>query len=515
MADELELTDNPAAEDSEVVAPTSDSEVLGGNESDAGGTKSTGRTSPSTSSPASPRFLDRDTVETIRDTAHVPARAAAMVGGKGWAVLRAGVDIAREARPQEIDEEQLMKLHAADDHRPLWIIDPRSTFWQVWCLVQGGIICLLMFWVPFELAFVCMDVLTECQGISTFLGDRTVEDDGSGGNFGCAVWKGPSTLELSVRNLMDVLILTDFGLHFVLGYSKWDLRHRRPIWIWHEKAIVKHYVASPSFFYDLVGCLPIDTFYRIQGASTGADGYVTADILSILRIARLSSVFKLTQPLHDFVNHFAVLFPPIEPISKLFMLILWIAGITHIMACLLYFVGHPWWDVGDLRCLDYGICGWVTAQDWEAEVFNPGVGYTGKGAATVYTKYVTALYYASTQVRCGDAATLLWRHYYVLHTIPTEPVAVEQLRSPRLVSVTSALRRPLKGCFLSSLKCKVHTFRPEIQVLDDQAWMHLCCTTGLVASCSATFWATFLQCLQTRTGQRPHTSRTWRRCTTL
>lgn len=297
--------------------------------------------------------------------------------------------------------------------------------WQIWCLAQGGIICLLMFWVPFELAFVCMDVLTECQnvkltgaGISTILGERTVGNDGSGDTSDCAVWSGPSTAEVSIRNLMDVLILADFGMHFVLGYSKWDLRRRKPIWIWHEKAIVKHYVASPSFLYDLVGCLPIDTYYRMQGASTGAAGYVTADILSVLRIARLSSVFKLTQPLHDFVQHFAVLFPPIEPISKLFMLIVWIAGITHLMACLLYFVGHPWWDAGDTRCQDYGICGWVTAQNWQAEPFDSGKGYTGSGAATVFTKYVTALYYASTQITTvgfGDisAATTFERLFSV------------------------------------------------------------------------------------------------------
>ena len=396
MTTDLELTDNPAAEASMF------------------DTEDEGRISP-----ASPRLIGEATTEAIRDTVHAPARAAVMMGGKGWSVLRAGVNLAKDARPQEIDEEELMRIaHASNDYRPLWVIDPRSSFWQVWCLVQGGIVCLLMFWVPFELAFVCMDVLTECKDfkLPAVLNDAKAHDDGSDGAPDCSVWNGPSTAELTIRLVMDLLILADFGMHFVLGYSKWDLRHRRPIWIWHEKAIVKHYVASPSFFYDLVGCLPIDTLYRIQG--NGVTSYVTADILSVLRMARLQSAFKLTQPLHDFVNHVAVFFPPIEPISKLFMLIVWIAGITHIMACLLYFVGHPWWDAGDVRCQEHGVCGWVTAQGWQEETFDPGGVDTGNGHSTVYTKYVTALYYASTQITTvgfGDisAATTFERLFSV------------------------------------------------------------------------------------------------------
>lgn len=396
MASELELADNPAAE------ATFDNEDEG------------------RISPASPRSISAGTTEAIRDTVHAPARAAAMVGGKGWSVLRAGVELAKEARPQEMDEEELMRIaHAVDGHRPLWVIDPRSTFWQVWCLAQGGIVCLLMFWVPFELAFVCMDVLAECKDFklpAVLMNAAKAQDDGSGGEPDCSVWAGPSTAELTVRLVMDLLILADFGMHFVLGYSKWDLRRRKPVWIWHEKAIVKRYVASPSFFYDLVGCVPIDTLYRIQG--NGVTSYVTADILSVFRIARLQSAFKLTQPLHEFVKRIAVFFPPVEPISKLFMLIVWTAGITHIMACLLYFVGHPWWDVDDVRCRDHGVCGWVTAQGWQEEAFDSQGVYTGNGHSTVYTKYVTALYYASTQITTvgfGDisAATTFERLFSV------------------------------------------------------------------------------------------------------
>lgn len=339
---------------------------------------------------------DRETVEGIREMVNAPARAVAGVGGRGWAVLRAGVESAAKARPQ-VNEEELLARHSdLDIYRPLWIIDPRADWWQLWCLVQGLIICVLMFWVPLDVCFVIIDVVNACQGLEAALSPAAVRldaqelgDEGSSGGMAveCDAWEGPTDAERRFRNTMDLMLLLDFAFHFVLGFSKYDLQRRRPVWIWSELTIVKHYIASPIFVYDLVGCAPIDTMFRLLGTRKG---YLAADMLSVLRIARLGYAFKLTKSVDALVARLALSFPPIRPISKLFMLIIWIAGITHVMACVLYFVGHPFWDDAAL-CEDNGICGWVTLQDWNSRS-------SGHVESSFTTKYVTALYYASTQI---------------------------------------------------------------------------------------------------------------------
>lgn len=151
----------------------------------------------------------------------------------------------------------------------------------------------------------------------------------------------------------------------------------------------KHYVSSPRFLYDLAGAMPIDTILRMEGTQKS---FMYADIASVLRLIRLRAVSEITEPLHLFVQRAAIFFPPIEPISKLLMMIMTIVGITHFMACLLYFTGHPYFDI-ETQCdpsQGLEICGWVKLQGWE----------DGDGGveSNVWAKYVTALYYASTQI---------------------------------------------------------------------------------------------------------------------
>jgi CRP-like cAMP-binding protein len=203
----------------------------------------------------------------------------------------------------------------------------------------------------------------------------------------CQGWDGPTAVELTARLLIDLLIAADFLMHFLLGFSYYDLKRRKPIYIWAPHTIFKHYVASPRFLYDLAGAMPIDTILRMQGTQTG---YIYADIASILRLLRLQSVVEITKPLNLVIKRAAVLFPPIEPISKLLMMIMSIVGITHFMACLLYFTGHPYFDDDDICNMDTGrdTCGWVKLQGWSSE----------SGETDIAAKYVTALYYASTQI---------------------------------------------------------------------------------------------------------------------
>jgi hypothetical protein len=176
-------------------------------------------------------------------------------------------------------------------------------------------------------------------------------------------------------------------MHFLLGFSYYDLKRRKPVYIWSPKTIFKHYLSSPRFLYDVAGALPIDTILRMQGTQTS---FIYADIASILRLLRLQSVVEITKLLNLVIQRAAVLFPPIEPISKLLMMIMSIAGITHFMACLLYFTGHPYFDDDTMCSLDDGrdTCGWVKLQGWSSQ----------SGETEIAAKYVTALYYASTQV---------------------------------------------------------------------------------------------------------------------
>jgi hypothetical protein len=60
--------------------------------------------------------------------------------------------------------------------------------------------------------------------------DRVEEADGEGSagsasneaSWTCHGWEGPSSWELTVRFILDMIILVDFCVHFVLGFSYYD-----------------------------------------------------------------------------------------------------------------------------------------------------------------------------------------------------------------------------------------------------------------------------------------------------
>lgn len=312
----------------------------------------------------------------------------------GWLKVKNVVDLATTIR---LDESELLAKHAdKGEERPSFVIDPRSTFWKVWCLVNGAVIGLLLFLVPFELAFVCMDAINLCKTvipISAILSDaEATATAGSSGSEAfhedaCRGWDGPPEIEQYLRLVMDMTILIDFFIHFVLGFSYYDLKKRRPVYIWNPKTICLHYLSSPGFLYDLAGAMPIDTVLRLEATRTS---YILAQIASILRLLRLRAISEVTQPLQQVVARAAIFFPPIDPFSKLLMMIMSIVAITHFMACLLYFTGHPYFDDAELCNLADGrdTCGWVATQGWTAEM----------DGAELLAKYVTSLYYASTQI---------------------------------------------------------------------------------------------------------------------
>jgi hypothetical protein len=111
-----------------------------------------------------------------------------------------------------------------------------------------------------------------------------------------------------------------------------------------------------------------------------------------------------------------------EPFSKLLALIMSCLYITHIMACLLYMNGHPYHDLtnGEMgeQCGTHGACGWVHKQGFDHYPANSQNFFEEAYVA----KYVTALYYASTQITTvgfGDisATTIQERLYAVFSQI--------------------------------------------------------------------------------------------------
>lgn len=143
--------------------------------------------------------------------------------------------------------------------------------------------------------------------------------------------------------------------------------------------------------------VPIDTSLRLYGST---QSQVLSDIFSIMRLARLHNAIEITKPLHRVVQRAAIYFPPFEPISRMFAMIITCIYITHIMACMLYINGHPLFD-DPKQCQEHGHCGWVTQQDWQAYHESEGGGLMSQIAVA---KYITALYYASTQITTGKQA---------------------------------------------------------------------------------------------------------------
>ena len=87
--------------------------------------------------------------------------------------------------------------------------------------------------------------ISHITNVAGHLIDRDEEADGEGSagsasneaSWTCHGWEGPSSWELTVRFILDMIILVDFCVHFVLGFSYYDLKRRRPVYIWAPKTI--------------------------------------------------------------------------------------------------------------------------------------------------------------------------------------------------------------------------------------------------------------------------------------
>lgn len=190
-----------------------------------------------------------------------------------------------------------------------------------------------------------------------------------------------SKLESCLTYLNDYVMLADFFLHFFVGFKTMDPVTRMETTIWDQKQIAKHFAAGQhgsQFWMMLVGALPIDTYFRITGQ------YALADTWRLLRFVRLPRVGELHRTLQQIILKLVVVLPQLTSYVHLVQLVIGIAIIGHLLACLLYFVGNPNMDVEGCGAADNLPCGWVASK--------------GLQESEVQTKYIAAMYYAFTQI---------------------------------------------------------------------------------------------------------------------
>ena len=108
---------------------------------------------------------------------------------------------------------------------------------------------------------------------------------------------------------------------------------------------------------DFIGAFPFDTIFRLRALTlTGGSAttlFITADSVRILRLSRVARVATVVERVKEAVARISLMFPPFDPISQMATIILSIGVISHVMACLLYFVGHMIWDDA-VKCSTHG-----------------------------------------------------------------------------------------------------------------------------------------------------------------
>jgi hypothetical protein len=190
-----------------------------------------------------------------------------------------------------------------------------------------------------------------------------------------------SKLETCVTYFNDYIMAADFVLHFFVGFKQMDTVTRMEMTIWDQNLIIKHFTSGQhgsQFWLMMFGALPIDTFFRVN------EQYALADFWRVLRFVRLPRVGELHRTLQQIILQVVVILPQLTSYVHLVQLVLGIAIIGHLLACLLYYVGNPNMDYEDCGATDDRPCGWVASK--------------GLQQSDQQTKYIAAMYYAFTQI---------------------------------------------------------------------------------------------------------------------
>jgi hypothetical protein len=107
---------------------------------------------------------------------------------------------------------------------------------------------------------------------------------------------------------------------------------------------------------DMLACLPFDTIMRKTGHVR------TASVVRGLRLLRISLVTGLRTKATAFLDR-SVNRSWMRPIVQGVSLVLFTLFVNHVLACTLYYYGHPLWDITLVPWLNETVTqreGWVT-----------------------------------------------------------------------------------------------------------------------------------------------------------
>ena len=141
---------------------------------------------------------------------------------------------------------------------------------------------------------------------------------------------------------------------------------------------LQNYVPSSQFVVSVVSAVPFDRIITSPIAP-----YLR--MLKCLRVERIASVMPFMEAV---VQRGTVIIPALKPISELLMTFFVAVALCHVMSCVLYWAGHPMWEVlegdgsGAYVCESEGTCGWVLA--------------TFRSDQDQMDRYYTAFYYSFT-----------------------------------------------------------------------------------------------------------------------
>lgn len=172
--------------------------------------------------------------------------------------------------------------------------------------------------------------------------------------------------------LVDLYFITDILLNFRTGYLSVD--HQL---IMDPKMIARRYLTG-WFPIDVVACAPIGYVSQIIGGEsqgTGMKAFKTLRLFRLAKLLRLARIRRIIKRWEESIGSMMALI-------KLVVLLLTVLFLTHLIACLWYFVGEN------------DPAGWVHTWDLELDADNKGhLNYTSWQQHDILHKYLRSYYW--------------------------------------------------------------------------------------------------------------------------
>lgn len=225
-----------------------------------------------------------------------------------------------------------------------WIVHPRQYGKVVWDFTQAGVLAYIYIMAPWQLAFLQYDPALK-------------ERFYTGGYYSIKLldW------------IADVAIMADFTLKFFVAYYTHPKKRHAPpelctrtadtarnfVFGQHPRAL--RWAPSLSFLVDVMACVPLDLLWKYWLKEPNIAAW-----WRLLRLLRVSTIRNLVPIVKKAFMVAGDVFPTVIPFIELLMMFVDICLVCHIIACVLFLAGHPYFD--DEDCDYLGTCGWVSKQ---------------------------------------------------------------------------------------------------------------------------------------------------------